>query len=95
MFAIRGKFRGKDEQFVLAWNDGVLSGDERAVFLAEMEAEFSNGEAGCSEFFRVGKQEILSTEGCCLHMLQRMFDEVELIAGEMPEQSPLPEGAIP
>lgn len=91
MFAIRGKLDGRS--IVMAWDDGVLSGDEVAVSVAELQAETSEGEGSISGYFRVGKEDILSCDVATFLMLSNLLDDVELVSGDLSPPIPVPEGA--
>ena len=93
MFAIKGKHDGRP--IVITWNNGVLSGDELAIEVALMQAEFSEGEGSISGYFRVGKEDILACDAATFFLLKRIFEDVELVTGDLPPLPSIPDGAIP
>lgn len=80
------------QQFFLAWDDGHLSGDMAAVKQLMSVVDYSQVSVPGLPMWE-GKA-ILKHAGATYLFAKQLFDEVELVAGDLPDLGEVPEGAV-
>ena len=92
MFTITGKLQNRPEEIKLTWKDDQILGDDLAVMnftIAAAHREICHPLTGA-----VAKRDFYSNGLAAYILMQRLFDDVQVIEGEVPQAPPIPDGAV-
>jgi len=93
MYRIKGSFPGSRRKLEIEWDDGVITGDDDAVFGLITMAETAEdiGFPGMRIFSGMA---ILGDGTATWVFINRIMDDVEIILGKLPKLPKTPKGSI-